>query len=130
MEGRSVVSCDPLYRFTAREIRDRIEKPYEVVLASAGANREPYVWKDVGRRPGWAGCGCGPCDASSTTSRKDLRKDAIARMVYPRWVSVIPGSTWPYAPVSCSPTPSSHQAIFISTPSRRCAGWRGESSRC
>ena len=47
-EGRSVVSCDPLYRFTAREIRDRIEEPYEVVLASAEANRDRYVWKDIG----------------------------------------------------------------------------------
>lgn len=47
-EGRSVVSCDPRYRFTAREIRDLTEEPYEVVLASAEANRERYVWKDIG----------------------------------------------------------------------------------
>lgn len=42
-----VVSCDPLYRFTAREIRDRIEETQEVVLAGAEANRERYVWKDI-----------------------------------------------------------------------------------
>ncbi len=47
-ERRSVVSCDPLYRFTAREIRYRIAEPYAVVLASAEANRERYVWKDIG----------------------------------------------------------------------------------
>lgn len=42
-KGRSVVLCDTLYRFTAREIQDRIEETYEVVLADAEANRDRYV---------------------------------------------------------------------------------------
>lgn len=47
MKGCSVVSCDPLYQFTAEEIRDRIEETYEVILAGAEANRDRYVWKDI-----------------------------------------------------------------------------------
>ena len=46
-EGQSAVSCDPLYRFTAREIRDRNEETYEVELAGAGGLRARCVWKDI-----------------------------------------------------------------------------------
>lgn len=35
--------CHTLYRFTAREIQNRIEETYEVVLAGAEANRDRYV---------------------------------------------------------------------------------------
>lgn len=47
-EGRSVVSCDPLYGFTAGEIQGRIEETYEVVMAGVEANRDRYVWNDIG----------------------------------------------------------------------------------
>lgn len=46
-EGCRVVSCDPIYRFTAQEISSRIEETYEVVLAGAKANQDRYVWDEI-----------------------------------------------------------------------------------
>lgn len=46
-KGCRVVSCDPIYRFTAQEISSRIEETYEVVLAGAKANQDRYVWDEI-----------------------------------------------------------------------------------
>lgn len=46
-KGHCVISCDPLYRFTAEEIADRIDDTYETVVAGARANRDRYVWKEI-----------------------------------------------------------------------------------
>ncbi len=42
--GRTVVSCDPLYRYDAASIRGRIAATYDVVLAQTRANRAGFVW--------------------------------------------------------------------------------------
>ena len=47
-EGASVVSCDPVYRFAAEEIAGRIEETRETIVAGAKANRERYVWDEMG----------------------------------------------------------------------------------
>lgn len=46
-KGYRVTSCDPLYRFTAEEIADRIADTYENVVAGAKANRDRYVWDEI-----------------------------------------------------------------------------------
>ena len=46
-KGHRVISCDPLYRFTAEEIAGRINATYETVVAGAEANRDRYAWKEV-----------------------------------------------------------------------------------
>ena len=46
-KGVRVVSCDPIYRFTANEIADRIDETYETIVAGAKANRERYVWREI-----------------------------------------------------------------------------------
>ena len=46
-KGHRVVSCDPLYRFTAGEIRARIDATYETLVAKALANRKRSVWRDI-----------------------------------------------------------------------------------
>ncbi|MCA1718581.1 MAG: SAM-dependent methyltransferase [Actinobacteria bacterium] len=47
-KGYRVVSCDPIYRFTAEEIADRIDDTYETVVAGAKDNRDRYVWEKIG----------------------------------------------------------------------------------
>lgn len=42
--GSQVVSCDPLYQFSADEIARRIEEIYPTMIARAEANRDAYVW--------------------------------------------------------------------------------------
>lgn len=47
-KGYWVTSCDPLYRFTAEEIANRIDDTYEPVVTGAKANRGRYVWQEIG----------------------------------------------------------------------------------
>ena len=46
-KGYRIVSCDPIYRFSAGEIASRIEETYEVVLAGARTNKARYVWDSI-----------------------------------------------------------------------------------
>jgi len=48
--GGRVVSCDPLYQFSAGQIRERIEATYGNVVEQARRNRDKFVW-DVIRSP-------------------------------------------------------------------------------
>ena len=48
LKGQRVVSCDPVYRFTAAEIRARIDATYDKVVANASARRDEFVWHDMG----------------------------------------------------------------------------------
>src|SRR5262245_48467626 len=45
--GASVVSCDPIYRWSAAEIRGRIDKTYEQVLEQARLNAHEFVWETI-----------------------------------------------------------------------------------
>lgn len=42
--GGRVVSCDPIYGFSAEEIGKRIEESYSVVMAQTRANAGQFVW--------------------------------------------------------------------------------------
>src|SRR5687767_3054472 len=46
--GGRVVSCDPLYQFSARQIQTRIDATYENILAQTRENREKFVWDEIG----------------------------------------------------------------------------------
>lgn len=46
--GHRVVSCDPLYRLSAGEIAVRIDATFDELVARAKANRDRFVWHDVG----------------------------------------------------------------------------------
>ena len=48
--GRRVVSCDPLYRYAASEIRARIDAVYAKLVETAARERHRFVW-DVIRSP-------------------------------------------------------------------------------
>ncbi|MGA9381832.1 MAG: SAM-dependent methyltransferase [Phormidium sp.] len=43
----NVISCDPVYYFTADEIRQRIEDTYSAVVNGVKANLDCYVWQEI-----------------------------------------------------------------------------------
>ncbi|XOZ32476.1 class I SAM-dependent methyltransferase [Halomonadaceae bacterium KBTZ08] len=45
--GGRVVSCDPVYQFSADAIRRRIETVYPEILAKVSANASNYLWEDL-----------------------------------------------------------------------------------
>ncbi|MGX2040640.1 SAM-dependent methyltransferase [Methylocaldum sp. MU1018] len=46
--GGSVVSVDPLYRFSADEIASRIDRTYDIVLEQTRQNAGEFVWSHIG----------------------------------------------------------------------------------
>jgi hypothetical protein len=42
--GHRVISCDPLYRFSAEQIKQRIDATYEEVIGQTRQNQEKFVW--------------------------------------------------------------------------------------
>jgi len=47
-QGFSVVSCDPLYRFSAAQIRRRVEATYDEVMNQTRRNQYEFVWHTIG----------------------------------------------------------------------------------
>jgi len=45
--GASVVSCDPIYRWSTDEIRGRIDQTYEQVLEQTRRNEGEFVWETI-----------------------------------------------------------------------------------
>src|SRR5262245_26761336 len=42
--GRRVISCDPLYQWTAPQIQARIDATYEQVISQTRQNQAQFVW--------------------------------------------------------------------------------------
>jgi hypothetical protein len=45
-QGKKVISCDPVYQFTAVEIGDRIQETYHTVIDGVKANVDGYLWNN------------------------------------------------------------------------------------
>ncbi len=45
--GRRVVSCDPIYRFSAAEIERRVAETYPVLLQGVEEEKERFVWTRI-----------------------------------------------------------------------------------
>src|SRR5262245_24366180 len=45
--GHSIVSCDPLYRFTALQIKNRIDATYTTMLDQTRQNAAEFVWTSI-----------------------------------------------------------------------------------
>lgn len=45
--GHAVVSCDPLYRFSTAEIRQRIRETTDVILDQTRRNQHEFVWTSI-----------------------------------------------------------------------------------
>lgn len=46
-KGKSVVSVDPVYEFSAEEIEQRIKKTYDDVISQTRDNKEKFVWNKI-----------------------------------------------------------------------------------
>jgi hypothetical protein len=46
-KGGSIVSVDPVYAFTAKEIRKRIEETHEEVLGQTRKNKDEFIWEVI-----------------------------------------------------------------------------------
>lgn len=46
-QGGHIVSVDPVYRFSADEIRNRINESYEEVIRQTVENKDEFVWKHI-----------------------------------------------------------------------------------
>ena len=46
-QGYSVISCDPIYQFSADEIAQRIQETYPTIIEGVKAAQEYYVWQDI-----------------------------------------------------------------------------------
>ncbi len=45
--GGRVVSCDPLYQFSAQQIRERIDVTYENVIAQTRRDQDKFIWNAI-----------------------------------------------------------------------------------
>jgi len=45
--GGRVVSCDPVYEFSADEIRQRVRETFPQMVAGAETHREKFVWREI-----------------------------------------------------------------------------------
>jgi len=46
-QGHTVVSCDPLYQFTVKEIAQRVEETCPAIIKGVQANRDKIVWQHI-----------------------------------------------------------------------------------
>lgn len=46
--GGAVVSVDPIYAFTAKQIAGRIAETYDTIMQQMHENRAAYVWSKLG----------------------------------------------------------------------------------
>ena len=47
-QGKTVLSCDPVYQFSAEQIADRIAATRPKIIEAVNANTEKYVWDGIG----------------------------------------------------------------------------------
>lgn len=45
-QGHSVVSIDPIYEFSAEQIRQRVQDTYTTVISQVRLNPDSYIWKN------------------------------------------------------------------------------------
>lgn len=43
-QGKTVISCDPIYQFTAQQIQQRIDETYPIIVDGLHENFEQFVW--------------------------------------------------------------------------------------
>lgn len=46
-QGGHVISCDPIYQFSAEEIQRRIEETYTLILQGVAVNQHCYRWHEI-----------------------------------------------------------------------------------
>ena len=46
-KGCKVISCDPIYQFTTKEIQSRIQQIYSQMVAGVKETPEKFIWQDI-----------------------------------------------------------------------------------
>lgn len=46
-QGYKVISCDPIYQFTADDIEQRIQETYQKIIDGVVVNYDSFVWQDI-----------------------------------------------------------------------------------
>ncbi|MBD1873056.1 SAM-dependent methyltransferase [Nodosilinea sp. FACHB-131] len=46
--GRSIISIDPVYQFSAEQIEQRVRDTYQSIISQVKQNADRYVWKNFG----------------------------------------------------------------------------------
>jgi hypothetical protein len=46
-QAYKVISCDPIYQFTASEIEQRVQDTYQAVINGVQVNFDRFVWQDI-----------------------------------------------------------------------------------
>jgi len=46
-KGGDIVSVDPVYQFSAKQIRSRIDKVYPHIMTEMKKNHDDFIWKDI-----------------------------------------------------------------------------------
>lgn len=46
-QGYQVISCDPVYQFTAKQISQRIEETYPIIIQQLENNLDDYIWQRI-----------------------------------------------------------------------------------
>ncbi len=46
-KGYNIISCDPVYQFTAEDIAQRIEETYPAIVKGLEENLDNYVWDEI-----------------------------------------------------------------------------------
>ncbi|MDX6379165.1 MAG: hypothetical protein QOI57_189 [Rubrobacteraceae bacterium] len=46
-QGHEVLSCDPIYRFSAEDIARRVEETYREIMSGVRANLKGFVWRKI-----------------------------------------------------------------------------------
>ncbi len=46
-QGYTVISCDPIYQFTADQIAQRVQETYPTIIEGVRANQDSYIWQSI-----------------------------------------------------------------------------------
>ncbi len=46
-QGGKIISCDPIYKFSVAEIKERINETYETVIGQTKTNAHQYIWQKI-----------------------------------------------------------------------------------
>lgn len=46
-QGHTVISCDPIYQFSADQISQRIQETYPTIIEGVRANQDSYIWQNI-----------------------------------------------------------------------------------
>jgi len=47
LRGARVISCDPIYQFTAAQIRSRVEETYDTMIEQTRQNADDFIWEEI-----------------------------------------------------------------------------------